>query len=535
MSSTRHAKPGEPLNQERFCSSVEFEQGLLANLVARRGSKIENAAERELLFFLQYLSHQPGGLKKVASDILAMFPNRVGTVSMQKFGTKPGQAYSAEQVRQVQAEIPFDAQEFLLTDADRAAACGGGAEILGGHDEFLLRGELSGMEAIIPPDPDKVLVIQEREAKRQSQPESYPAQVFLDCCIEGRQSLYEYLTRLCLDPEIDVAQGSPWYFPSLIQTLRDFQKARSQEIKSKFVVTAIGRKVFECLDYSLNGGGFVLVEGVARIGKTMAAKAWCELHPGQARYVQVPASNDDLSFFRKLAESLGVSCSLSMKALQMRERIEYVLQTVKLMLVLDEATYLWPQNNRREALPNRINWLMTALVNYGVPVTLIATPQFTKAQKIVERKTGWASEQFIGRIQHYEALPENLSKQDLTAVARALLPEGDADCIEALVCYAQSSQKYLAGIESAIKRARYLAQNNSRKRVAFSDIAQSIRNVIPSDTALADALADSRRSKVRVQRRDTLPAPAIQPRLNHAPMLVSVTTPSAGRRCEKRL
>ncbi len=215
----------------------------------------------------------------------------------------------------------------------------------------------------------------------------------------------------------------------------------------------------------------------------------------------------------------------------MRERVEYVLQTAKLMLVLDEATYLWPQNNRREALPNRLNWLLTALVNCGVPVALIATPQFTKAQKIVERKTGWASEQFIGRIRHYEPLPESVNDQDLTAVARALLPEGDAKCIELLVCYAQSSQRYLAGIESAVKRARYLAQKDSRDSAAFRDIAQAVQSVIPSDTALANALADSRRSKEHLKSRHTLPAPAIQPRLNHAPVAVSVTTPSAGRRC----
>lgn len=527
MSSTRHAKSGEPLNQERFCSSAEFEQGLLANLVARRGSKIENAADRELLFFLQYLSHQPGGLKKVASDILSMFPNQVGTVSMQKFGTKPGQPYSAAQVRQVRAEIPRGEEEFLLRgEASLQEICEAAAARASQAEPW---------EQYLPENPysNAEREVQEREAKRQSRPESHPAQVFLDRCFEACQSLDEYLTRLCLDPEIDIAQGSPWYFASLIQTLRDFQKARSQEIKSKFVMTAIGRKIFDCLDYSLNGGGFVLVEGLARIGKTLAAKAWCDLHPGQARYVQVPASNDDQSFFRKIAESLGVSCSLSMKALQMRERIEYVLQTSRLMLVLDESTYLWPQNNRREALPNRINWLMTALVNYGVPVTLIATPQFTKAQKTVERKTGWASEQFIGRIQHYEPLPESVDEQDLTAVARALLPEGDAKSIELLVCYAQSSQRYLAGIESAIKRARYLAQKDSRDRAAFRDIAQAIQSVIPSDIALAEALKDSRRSNGRLPKRTTLPAPAIQPRLNRAPVTVPATSPSAGRRCGK--
>ena len=66
---------------------------------------------------------------------------------------------------------------------------------------------------------------------------------------------------------------------------------------------------------------------------------------------------------------------------------------------------------------------MTALVNYGVSVALVTTPQFTRAQKVVEKRTHWASEQFIGRIAHYQKLPDGLNEYDLKAVARSLLPE----------------------------------------------------------------------------------------------------------------
>jgi len=39
-----------------------------------------------------------------------------------------------------------------------------------------------------------------------------------------------------------------------------------------------------------------LIEGLAGMGKTFSAKVWCEQHPGQARYVQVPTTTDDASF-----------------------------------------------------------------------------------------------------------------------------------------------------------------------------------------------------------------------------------------------
>jgi hypothetical protein len=168
-----------------------------------------------------------------------------------------------------------------------------------------------------------------------------------------------------------------------------------------------------------------------------------------------------------------------------------VLQNGDLILVLDEAHYCWPVTDYRYALPGRINWIMTALVNKNVPVALIATPQFIKTQKVVEARTNWTSEQFIGRIGHYQKLPDSLAEEDLSKVASALLPEGDETSLEILVRYAQSSAKYLAGIEAVVRRAHYLAKRAGRDKATRSDIKQAIQeSVIPSDSALAQSLAD---------------------------------------------
>jgi histone H3/H4 len=134
---------------------------------------------------------------------------------------------------------------------------------------------------------------------------------------------------------------------------------------------------------------------------------------------------------------------------------------------------------------------MTALVNAGVPVVLVTTPQFLKNQKAMEARTCWTSEQFTGRIGHYEKLPDSLSEADLANVARSVLPEGDAKSIELLVEYAQSSAKYLAGIDAVVCRSRFLAARAHRKEVTRADVKQAIQQaVIPSDSALAQALAE---------------------------------------------
>jgi hypothetical protein len=207
----------------------------------------------------------------------------------------------------------------------------------------------------------------------------------------------------------------------------------------------------------------------------------------------VPSTNDDIGFFRAIAKGIGVSININSKAQELRQRIEDALQPGDLAVVFDEAHYLWPNSQYRLARPNRINCIMTALVNHGVPVALVTTPQFIRTQKEVERKSSWTSEQFIGRIGHYERLPDRLSQNDLAKVARALLPEGDRKSIATLIAYAEASAKYLAGIDYAVRRARYLAAKENRGVVSFTDIKLAIQeNVIPSDSALTQTLRQTK-------------------------------------------
>jgi len=96
--------------------------------------------------------------------------------------------------------------------------------------------------------------------------------------------------------------------------------------QKSMAVTTVGKEVCDALDYANENGRLVLVDGLARIGKTFSAQVWCQQHPGRARYVQVPPTNDDFSFFRAIARSLGVSVNLKSKAQELRCRIEETLQ-----------------------------------------------------------------------------------------------------------------------------------------------------------------------------------------------------------------
>lgn len=389
MSSTRTAKPGTPLRQERFASA--YRCGLLANLVAKRCARIEDASDRATIWFLQWLSWQPGGLAAHVKEIF------------------PAEALKLNPVRELE------------------------------------------------------------------------------------QELFE----TCLDGEYDPRNDPEWKLAAVY-------RARWIKDHSSGVETTVGRHLAEAFDYARETRSLVLVDGVARIGKTFSSRAYCERSAGLARYVQVPFSNDDTTFFRAIARALGVSSSLQLKALEVRERVEEVLQAGDLLLVLDESAWLWPQTGRHYSLPSRVNWLTTALVNFGVPVALITTPQFHTSQHRVEKQTGWNSDQWIGRIGHIERLPEVLPIQDLLAVARAIFPEGDVKTWQALAGYADlNPQTKLAGIDALAKRARWLAGQQGHAEATPDDLRRAMRESCAPVAIRNPRIGRRTRAAMSPARRDT--------------------------------
>src|SRR5262249_41168398 len=143
----------------------------------------------------------------------------------------------------------------------------------------------------------------------------------------------------------------------------------------RLAMTAVTGKVFEVLDYASQERAMVRIEGDSRFGKTEAVRAWCEMRPGKARLVSVPSSNSLADLHRRIAEALGIDVSYANRSGLMKERIEFVLQHSGIFLVLDEAAFLVPQNYCAFTSPARLNWVRTEIVDRGLPVALIVTPQ----------------------------------------------------------------------------------------------------------------------------------------------------------------
>ena len=135
---------------------------------------------------------------------------------------------------------------------------------------------------------------------------------------------------------------------------------------------------------------------------------------------------------------------------------------------------------------------MTGLINQGASVALIVTPQFFNTQADYVNRSGWASAQFVGRIEKFVPLLDQLPISDLEMVARAQMPGGNQRSIEALADYANLSQKYLAAIEHTVKQAAFLASRAGRDRPEWLDIQRAMKeSAMPSDTALAAAITNA--------------------------------------------
>jgi hypothetical protein len=312
-----------------------------------------------------------------------------------------------------------------------------------------------------------------------------------------KDELASVLVEICINPKLVIEFSN-----EVSDALREFQDQYEAQIKSDFVVTTIGREVFETLDHALAIGKMVVIEGESGSGKTTAVEAWCAQHQGEVRFISLSGITHKTGFFQKLATAIGLAAS-KRKATDMQVKVEEFFRKTRLMLVIDEAHYLWPQHERSHSNPELVDWVNTALVNHNVPVALICTNQFAKLKARVEKRTGWTSEQLEHRVKRYKKLSSTPTKEDLEVVAARLLavtwnarPEGwnvaglkpHRDFIKMIVGYALTCKMRLPAVAGTIDEARYQARKAGRSCIAAADLRTALLDhQIPSDEALQRA------------------------------------------------
>jgi hypothetical protein len=327
----------------------------------------------------------------------------------------------------------------------------------------------------------------------------------------GEKDAIRFLIELCINPKVVMnfsrEANAASDLTSRFDALREFQHRYEAKLRSDFVLTTIGREIFDTLDHALAIQKMVVIEGESGSGKTTAAEAWCAQHQGEARFVTLSGITHKTGFFRKLGSAIGLATARS-KAIDMQVRVEDFFRKTRLMLVIDEAHYLWPQYQRSYTSPELIDWVNTALVNQNVPVALICTHQFAKLKSRVEKLTGWTSEQLEHRVKRYKKLTAIPTKKDLEAVAAELLgwrwnpreqrwnvsgPPPNPDLVRVVLGYALTCKMRLPAVATTVEEARYQARKANRSHIVAMDIRTALLDYqIPSDEGLQRAFQTDR-------------------------------------------
>jgi hypothetical protein len=334
--------------------------------------------------------------------------------------------------------------------------------------------------------------------------------------------LTNLLVEVCINPKLVIEPSDKESSSSIrshlgiVDPLLDYQDSYEAGIKLNFVLTTIGAEVFETLDHALAIAKMVVIEGESGSGKTTAAEAWCAQHQGQVRFISLSGISHKTGFFRKLATAIGLSSS-NRKPTDIQVKVEEFFRKTGLMLVIDEAHYLFPQHQRSNSNPELVDWVNTALVNHHVPVALICTDQFAKLKARVEKRTGWTSEQLEHRVSRYKKLTATPTKQDLEVVAAKLLkmkwnsrqqqwetggPAPPRDFVKMIVGYALTCKMRLPAVSDTIHEARYQARKSGHSQITATDIRSALLDHrIPSDEALQQVFksVDKRRVVVAAE------------------------------------
>ncbi len=375
------------------------------------------------------------GLQQLCEELGTSFPEHVGTPTLRKLIGSKRRVVRQDEIRALRKE------------------CG----IFDDDDEYFTPETIDRNGFVLPKCP-----------AREFEVEFYQTRTS-----DALSDLPQILTAFCLDPKADVAKGV-WFFSDLLGALAALRERFVSSARSRLADTIVTRRINETLDFWFSRRRMVLIEGVAGIGRSETARAWCDAHAGLVRYVEVPSSSDDRSFFASMARQLGVARGASFKSQQIKVRVEEMLATSGLALLLDESQYLFGQYIRPRRTPDRLLWVKTVF-DAGTPIGLVAHVAFSKCQAIFVQKTLWSDEQFERRVNRRITLPTEHSKQDMIKIARAHHPGGDMRSWKLLASYALGTEKKQAsGVTEALESARYRAEKAGRNEAIFADIEAAL-------------------------------------------------------------
>ncbi len=401
-----------------------------AQSVAAAVAQVNDPEKRRLIWYLHWVSHQPGGLCAFAAEMLEIIvPDRLGTSTMRKAGVGAGITYSGATYDQICHEIDHhehpaesDLRQNLemLIDGWRPSAAG----------------EIARVKSALEPKNRRATCVD-----------------LLNICHGRCYFLPEKLRKLCLDP------GAAWeadYFVGFMDVFREVLKRREKAATQRYAATRIAGYVHDAMSFAYRNRSLAVIHGTERLGKSVATRLWQETNAGCARLIDLTAATTDILFYQELFKALGCGEVRRGDANELRAGIRAAVETRDLMLIFDEAHCLFGLSAR--ASIKRLEYIRTEFVNRGIPIVLVVTPQFSERLREMERTTGFNTNQFRGRITKWAELPKKPSRADVECVCRHLIPGLSDETASLLVDCAVSADTPMAALNNAVLEARMLAE-----------------------------------------------------------------------------
>ena len=444
--STRHARAGAPLSDERFMSSPEYLElrGVSGIAVSARAAILQSAAKRKLLYFLQAQSLKEGGFKKVGADLVKMFPNRVRPITSYDHMDLDDAKSAPRVVKLSEAALQQRFEKFLV--------------------QLCIN---PGMEFQAPGDEPLTLEWEREDAKES----------------------------LDVDPAV-FREARLDCFDDVIGALFEYQRACSEAAAKSIAMTEVSKVILDTIKSALAIPKIYVIEGFPGCGKSRTAEALAAMHAGELRYIELLGACNQTSFFRLLAKALGVASSYMRTLREIRPRVEDVLQRTRLCLVIDESFHLISSGERVYAQPECLNWLYTACTKFRISIVLLTTSQFKMRVQQVDQQIIWNFGQLARRMRYIE-LPTKTPLKDLKAVAVRRIPKNEPESIDLAVGYAGAAPFPLTALDDAITLAEQFAKEAKRATISFEDMDRAVAELTGSDAARARAFPPEEMEKRR--------------------------------------
>jgi hypothetical protein len=409
--------------------------------------------ERRVLWWLHALAAEPGAVERVCAEVVKANPERLETDTMAKIGTPPGGVFSETDARRIRRELEDNAHPDAQTARDREID-EALAEALSGH-------------------PRPMIAPKERSLA-----------YFRGACQANAGSLPALVMQRLRQGLV----ADPAWFQDLPGALAEYASREGTAAGDSFYQTNVGKVVWGTLEWCLVERRPVYLCGREGRGKSEAARAFVRAHRGEARIFTVPGNGTKPEIFREMAGALGLPHRSANGAGMLPAQIADVLRRSGLALVIDEAHFLLMRRGQG-GRPEMLDWIDSALVDHGVPVALVSTPQFHRDLGSLEKTTGYNAGQFLRRFAgRWKPLPETTERADLLAIAARELPRAGAGLREKAVDYAIQTGRDVSGLGDVIKEARSLARRAGRAEVLPEDLKAAVGERAHNDMALSRTL-----------------------------------------------